>query len=203
MFGLFDKKKLTPEEFWRWFVDNKLKLEKFIDSEHNDYSIYNKLTEQIKKYNEYLFPELTKTENNNYVLIITPDGIKDGIEPTKKLAESSPEISNWVIKKFRQPTDDIGLNFNGVEYPASDIEILPQLVPEEEKVDINIFIRNMDKDKKNYQTLAFLYLDHILGEFNSITKVRYIDFHHLDMGKTVKNSISLLQLRNLIEEELY
>jgi hypothetical protein len=203
MFSLFEKKNLTSEEFWRWFIKNKSKLEKFINSEHNDYSVYNKLTNQIKKYNKHLFPELTKTEDDKYVLIITPDGIKDGVEPTKKLAEASPEISNWVIKKFRQPIDDIGLNFNGVEYPASDIEILPQLVPEEEKIDINIFIRNMDKDQKDYQTLAFLYLDHIIGEFNSITKVRYIDFHHLDNGKSVKNSISLLQLRNLIEKELY
>jgi len=203
MFGLFDKKSITHQEFWKWFIDNKLKLEKFIDSDHNDYTIYNKLTEQIKKYDQHLFPELTKTEDNKYVLIITPDGIKAGIEPTKKLAENHPQIDSWVIKKFRQPSDDINLNFNGIEYASSDIEILAEVVREEEKVDINIFVRNMNKDEKKYQTLAFLYLDHILGEFNSITKVRYIDFHNLDEGKTIKNSISLLQLRKLIEEKLY
>jgi hypothetical protein len=61
----------------------------------------------------------------------------------------------------------------------------------------------MNKDEKKYQTLAFLYLDHILGEFNTITKVGSIVFRHLDEGKTIENSINLLQLRKLIEDKLY
>jgi len=206
MFNLF-KNKSTPknpeEEFWNWFIKNKNQVEKFMDSDFSDYSIYNKLTNKIKNYNDLLFPELTKTEDNKYVLIITPDGMKDGVEPTKKLAEQCPVIDNWVIVKFRQPTDEVVLNFKGLEYPSTDIEILPQIDHERDVVDINVFIRNMNKDEKLYQSLAFLYFDHILGEFNSITKVGYIDFHHLDKDKKVQDSITLLELRNLIAENLY
>ena len=61
----------------------------------------------------------------------------------------------------------------------------------------------MKKKRKKYQNLAFLYLDHILGEINSITKVGYIDFYNLEENKTVKESISLLQLRSIIAQELY
>lgn len=203
MLGLFGKKTLSEEEFWKWFIDNKSKIEKFIDSDHSDYSIYNKLTEQVKKYHELLAPELTKTGDDKYVLIITPDGLKDGVEPTKKLVDSNPGVSNWVVKKFRQPSDDIQLNLHGIDYPVSDIEILAEIVQEEDKVDIHMFIKGMNSDEKKYQHLAFLYLDHILGEFNSIMKVRYIDFHHLDDEKTVKDSISLIELRKLIENKLY
>ena len=206
MFNLFKRKDTfkTPEEkFWNWFVENKTKIEKFMDSEQRDYSIYNKLTSEIQKYHADLIPELTKSEDDKYVLIITPDGIKDGVEPTKKLAADCPVIDNWIIVKFRQPTDDIKLNFKGLEYRSSDIEILPQIDHKREVVDIDVFIRNMNKDEGLYQSLAFLYLDHILGEFNSITKVGYIDFHHLDENKKVENSISLLELRNLIAENLY
>lgn len=193
----------AEEQFWNWFTKNKSRIEKFIDSSHSDYSVYNELTKRIKSYNELLFPELTKTKENKYVLIITPDGLKDGIEPTKKLGESHPEIPSWIIKKFRQPCDEITLNFNGVEFPSSDIEIIAELDDELEKVNIAVFVRNMNKDEKNHKSLAFLYLDHILGEFNSITKVGYIDFYHLDDNKTVENSISLLGLRKLITENLY
>lgn len=206
MFNLFKNKQASknPEEkFWNWFILNKVKIEKFMDSELRDYSIYNKLTDQIKKYNDILVPELTKTEDDKYVLIITPDGLKEGVEPTKKLAEANPGIDNWVIAKFRQPTDKITLNFKGLEFPSSDIEILPHIDHEKEVVDIDVFIRNMNKDKELYQSLAFLYFDHILGEFNSITKVGYIDFHHLDEDKKVQDSITLLELRNLIAENLY
>lgn len=194
----------TPEEkFWNWFDENKAKIEKFMDSDQRNFSIYNKLTTEIQKYNAALFPELTKTEDDKYVLIITPDSIKEGVEPTKKLVAECPIIDNWIVVKFRQPSDEIILNFKGLEYPPTDIEILPQIDYERDVVDINIFVRNMNKDEGLYQSLAFLYLDHILGEFNSITKVGYIDFHHLDENKKVENSISLIELRNLIAENLY
>ena len=206
MFNLFKNENTNQteeEKFWKWFVKNKQQVEQFVDSDHSNYSVYNELTSKIKKYNNILFPELTKTKEDRYVLIITPDGIKEGVAPTKKLGEACPQIENWIIQKFRQPTDEIVLNFNGVEYPSSDIEIAWVIDRENEVVDIEVFIKNMNQDKENYQSLAFLYLDHILGEFNTITKVRYINFYNLENGQTVKDSITLLQLRYLIAEELY
>ena len=205
MFGLFKQKikKSKEEIFWSWFINNKMKIEQFMTSDRTDYSIYNKLTNQIQEYHHNLFPELTKSSNDEFVLIITPDGIKEGVGPTKSLASAAPQIKNWIITKFRQPTDEITLNFKGLEYPSSDIEVLPEIDREKEVVNIDVFIRNMNSDPSTYQSLAFLYFDHILGEFNSIMKVGYIDFHNLDEDKTVKDSISLLDLRNLIVKELY
>ena len=206
MFKLFKKKEETninpQEEFWGWFLDHKSDLEKFIDTKDRNYLIYNLLSKEIKKYNHNLHPEITKTDGK-YVLIITPDGKKEGVQPTKKLFENHPKIENWIVKKFRQPKDKIHLNFNGIEYPSSDIEIYPELIKEEDKVDIQVYIKNRDKDIKNHQSLAFLYLDHIIGEFNTITKVRYIDFYNLKENEAVEDSISILELRKLIEKELY
>jgi hypothetical protein len=205
MFKLFKSKSKIPAEdkFWSWFVSNKSKLEQFIDSDHHDVSIYHELTRQIKKYNRHLFAELTKSVTNDYILIITPDGIKDGVAATKSLSDAHPVIDHWEIKRFRQPVDEILLNFNGVQFPSSDIEILPKINRERGLVDIEVFIRNMNNDENSYKSLAFLYLDHILGEFNTITKVGYIDFHNLEEDKTVDESISVLELRNLIASELY
>lgn len=204
MFGFFRKKEGEEEkDFWDWFIQNKSRIERFMDSDHSDYAIYNVLSAKIQNYNKFLFPELTKTDDGKYVLIITPDGRKDGVTAIKKLGESHPDLENWIVKKFRQPNDHIDLNFDGLEYPSSHIEIIPEIDSQKEVVNIQIFIRNMNRDPKKHQTLAFLYLDHILGEFNTITKVGYIDFHHLDDNMKVKDSITLLDLRKLIENELY
>ena len=200
MFNL--RKSDKEKDFWNWFVKNKSEIEKFIDSDFSDYSIYNQLTRKLKPYSSILFPELTKNENDEYVLIITPDGDEKGIEPTKKLFDKHPKMENWLVRKYRQPCDEIGLNFDGVEYPSRDIEIIPEF-EDKDKVDLRIFVRNLNKDEKRYRSLAYLYLDHILGEFNSITKIRYVDFYHLDDGKSVKGGIGLLELRKLIEEKLY
>lgn len=199
MFNILKKHK--EANFWEWFVKNKTNIESFMDSDFSDFTIYNQLTKKLQSYNSILFPELTKTKNGEYVLIITPDGDEKGIEPTIKLYDNRPQIENWIIKKYRQPCDEIGLNFDGIEYPSSDIEIIPDF--EEDKVDLRIFVRNLNKDETRYKSLAFLYLGHILGEFNSITKIRYIDFYHLDDDESVEGGIGLLELRKLIEEKLY
>ena len=201
-FTLFNRQ-AKEEKFWNWVIKNKSKLEEFINSNQEDYTIYNQLTKEIKKYNSLLFPEMTLTENNEVVLIITPDGMPDGVLPTQKLFDSRPEMDNWVIKKFRQPTDEIGLNFDGIEYPSSDIEIIPEIDNKRNKINIRVFIRNMNLSEKKYQSLAWLYLDHILGEYNTITKVGYIDFYHLEKDEKVKGGITILDLRKLIEKELY
>lgn len=201
-FSLFNIQS-KEEKFWNWVIKNKPELENFINSEQRDYTIYHQLTKEIKKYNSTLFPEMTLTEKDEVVLIITPDGISDGVLPTEKLYNAKPEIENWVIKKFRQAVDEIRLNYEGVEYPSPDIKIIPKLDIEREKVDIKVFIKNMNSAPKKYQALAFLYLDHILGEYNTITKVGYIDFDHIENDETVNNSITILELRKLIEKELY
>ncbi|MBF8149968.1 hypothetical protein ITJ86_08660 [Winogradskyella sp. F6397] len=190
------------ERFWNWVVKNKTKLEAFIHSDFEDYTVYNGLSKALKKYNPLLFPEMTLSDEK-VVLIITPDGMKDGILPTQKLFDAKPDLDNWIVKKFRQPNDEIELNFDGVEYPSSDIKIRTVINENEEKVDIEIYIKNMDSDPNKHKTLAFLYLDHILGEFNTITKVGYIDFKHWSDEMDIDDGISILQLRKLIEQELY
>lgn len=174
-----------------------------MDSPNLNYSVYDQLTARIKKYHPALCPELTKNKEDKYVLVITPDGLHEGVEPTQNLAKKQPVISNWVVKKFRQPNDEIALNFDGLEYPSDDIIILPEIDQERDKVDIEVFIRNMNSDVERHQHLAFLYFDHILGEFNTIMKVGYIDFHHLDSDQTVRGGITLLELRHMIDRELY
>lgn len=204
MFSFLTRNNKSPEQkFWDWFLKNKNGLEKFISSEINDYSLYNKLTIKLQKYNSNLLPELTITEKDEFVLIITPDGIPDGVKPTQKLFDEKPKISNWIIKKFRQPIDKIELNLNGIEFSTSDIKIEHYVDFEREKVDIRVFIKNFDKTDKRYETLGWLYIDHIIGEYNTITKVGSVLFEEWKNVNEQKSLLSLLELRKLIEKELY
>ncbi|MGB6150454.1 MAG: hypothetical protein WBG48_00560 [Pricia sp.] len=205
MLDFLKRTKITPEKkFWNWILENKDGLKKFIASDHSDLRIYNKLTKEMQKYNSLLFPEMTMTKDNECVLIITPDGMPEGVSPTQKLYSEKPEIKNWIIKKFRQPTDESDLNYNGIAFPSSDVRILP-IEKDLEKgiIHIKVFVRNLDSDLQNYRTLAWLYLNHILGEFNTITKVGVLEFLNLEKDIDVKGAISILELRELIEKELY
>lgn len=206
MFGIFKKKKpiSREEKFWNYFLENQKILADFIDSDLSDYRPYNEVTQKMKIYSDYLFPEVTKYKNGKYVLVITPDGEPKGILPTQKLYESKPLIENWVVEKFRQPKDDFTeFEYEGLKYASSDIEILSEYDNETEKMNIQVFIRNMNSDEQKYKTMAWIYLDNILGEFNSIKKLGYVDFYHLDEGKTVENGISILDLRHKMDKEIY
>ncbi len=206
MFGLFKKKKpISREEtFWDYFVENKKSLEDFIDSDLTDYRPYKALTQKMQVYSDYLFPEITKYPNGKYVLVITPDGNQKGIPATEKLFSSKYDIENWVIEKFRQPKDNFTeFEYQGLKYPSSDIEILSQYDDVNEKMNIQVFIRNMNSDEAKYKTMAWIFLDNTLGEFNTISKLGTVDFFHLDKGKAVDNSISITELRHQIDREIY
>ena len=196
-------KEIAKTNFWTWFSVHKTELEAFIVDENRDYTIYDELTEELHKFDELLFAEITIAEDGKYILIITPDGINDGIEPTREIVAIAPQFDNWNIVRFRQPMNEVQLNYDGLEYEAKDIQILYQLDKSEGKAHLQVYIRNMKKNEKKYKALAFLYMDHILGEFNTITKVGHIDFIHLDEDKSIDDSVSLLELRKLIEDKLY
>ncbi len=193
----------AKENFWKWFSDHQIALEEFIKDPNRDYAIYHEMTDELQKFSELLYPEITVNEDDKYVLIITPNGINDGIEPTREIVAASPTLQNWEFVRFRQPRDEVSLEQDGLQYETEDIEIITELDEGGDKVNCLIFIRNMNKDPRKYQTLAFLYLDHVLGEFNVITKVGYIDFKHLGEDEFIEDSISLFELRKLIEDELY
>lgn len=198
------KRSISPEQhFWNWFADHKSEIEEFIDSAERDYTTLKRLTNAIKRYSYYLFPELAKSDENKYILVVTPDGIRDGVEPTKKLVNDAPEIENWIIHRFRQPSDDITIEMNGQKFPTSIFQLVPNINYESEKVDLQVFIDAPKSQEKVYQHIAFLYFDHILGEFNTITRVGTIDFYTEEKLEPIQGAISFLELRVLIEKELY
>lgn len=172
-----------------------------MDSDRSDFTVFNQLTVQTKKVHAEIIPEMG-FEGDNYMLILSCDGIVEGIRPVQELAEKAPDIEGWVIKKFRQPFDNAQLNFDGLELKSDDIGIIHELDIDKEKVDITIFIKGYDSSDIRYQQLGYLYLDHIIGEFNVMTRVGYIDFDEwTEEGQD--DYSTLKELRLVIEDNLY
>jgi hypothetical protein len=196
---------MSERLFWRWFIRNKMQIEKFVDTEnHENYFIYNKLTSKIKRVSELLVPEVTK-DDDKYILVISCDGISDGIKSVQKLYDSAPQLDRWTVIKFRQPKDRFDLNFNGLEFKYEDIKVWRKFDMEKEKADIALLIKGYNNEDKRYKALAFLYLDHFIGEFNTMTRVGHIDFlgwDTLESNKQIK-SINLIELKNEIADKLY
>ena len=191
------------KKYWDWFVKNKTKLEEFIDSNQKDYSIYLELTSELKSYNELLNPELTGDEEGVYCFIVTPDGIREGVEPSTKIIYSGPEIVGWKFFRFRQAKDKFGIKINEVDVDIADIKILRKLDIENKGVDISVCFKNYEDTNSDFKTAGFLMLDHVVGEMNMLARVDAVDFLSWNDIPKQEETITLLALRKEIEEKLY
>ncbi len=187
--------------FWKWVLNYKSELEQFIEGNREEgYKIYNQLTKKMKTVDSRIHPELTINDNGEYRMIISCDGEAEAIPIVKSLFSEAPEMMNWEIVKFRQPKDSFEIDFSGLKFPSQAVQVLYKIDDNIDKIHIKLLIENYDKEDNRYGSLAFLYLDHIIGEFNSMTKVGYID---LGKYENQSNTISLVELRKLIEDNLY
>ena len=190
-------KKMTDKEFWDWFQSKKKEIEEFITSDTNDYSIYEELTDKLNSYNDLVIPELTKDTDDNNVLIISCDGKSDGIPFVERLYESAPIIDKWRFQKFRIPGQVRELNYQGLQFKSNDIKA--KYTFDGQYYDIELFIKGYSDSDDRYKGLAFLYLDHMVGEYNVMTKIGQIEFKKMGLFTSSADKVSLQELRTIIE----
>lgn len=187
---------MTANTFWDWFQINSPKLERFLKSDLSDFSMFHILTDKIKSYSDLLIPEMTIDNDGNYVLIISCEGMPDGIPFVEKLADSAPIIPNWKIQKYRSAREPQDLNYQGLNFKFSDIKINHSV--NDKKIDIDVYIKDYDKSDNRYLTLAFLYLDHTLGEYNVMTMIGEINFKKPGMFTSTSKMIKLDELNEVL-----
>ena len=191
---------ITEKEIWDWFIENRPALENFINSNSKDYTLYNSLTEKLRLYSEDIFPEITINKEKQFVLVISCGGIRAGISSVNKLCDAAPDIPNCIIQKYRQPGYIKELNFNGLTFSVNDIMI--NVNTDNAIFDIEMYIKGYNSSDNRFGNLAFLYLDHFIGEFNVMTKIGAVEFKKLGIFTNKKKLISLEELKEIIVTSL-
>jgi len=187
---------MEEQKFWNWFIENTVLLENLIDDCIKDYKIYNELTEKLSEYDKYVIPEITGDVKGNYTLILSADGLTEGIEPVERLYATATPIKGWVIKKFRQPGFVNELNYNGVYVKEKDVKI--RCKQNGDLIDVEILMKRYKENDLNYMALGTLYLDHFIGEYNVMTKIGRMTFSRLNWFTGRKGLISLRELLAII-----
>jgi hypothetical protein len=189
---------MTKEEFWNWFDNNKASLEKFISAKNSDYKTYEDLSTNIKQYNEFLIPELTINDDNKFVLVISCDGIRQGIPFVEALAKNLKKFDNWEIVKFRQPGPMEFIPVNGLNLKRSSIFLEWEKTPSQ-NYDITLFVKGYAPNNSSYKTGIFLHLDHTIGEYNVMTRIEEITIKKLGLFQPKKRLKTLDDLKKEIE----
>lgn len=188
---------MTNKEFWRWFESKKMEIEDLLMSETGDYSIYEELTNKLNSYSNLIIPELTRDTDGNNVLILSCDGRSEGIPFVERLYECAPTIDNWRFQKFRAPGQVRELNYDGLSFKPDDISA--KYYFDGQYYNVELFITDYDDTNIRYKALAFLYLDHFVGEYTVMTKIGHIEFRQRERLNSPGDQISLQELRAIIE----
>jgi hypothetical protein len=187
---------ITKEEFWNWFKQNKGELENLILGKVKTYDAYEDLSEKLKKYSEYLIPELTKSKDGEFILVISCDGVKIGIPYVENLVSDFQKVDGWNVIKYRQPGPMQFIPINGLKLKRANI-FLTWEKTNSGKYLATFYIKGYVENDNRYQIGTILHMDHTIGEYNAMTKIENVQFRKLGVFQSTKN---LSTLDNLNEE---
>lgn len=169
MFGASREKR-----FWKWFQKNEDRLFHF---EGDQEAIFDDLQQQmtaIEPNLTFLFGPIR--DNGKREFIISADGIPISFPAVEALYAEAPLLSRWTWIKYR-PRLELGNHMTLGErtYLASGITY--KMYEDDGKVGLEVFMESLtEEDRKFHQDIGFLFLDHILGEYDVETRVGFIEF---------------------------
>jgi hypothetical protein len=149
-------------------------LEELITGRTGDYGAYNALSDDLRAFNELLVPEITMDTDNRYVLLISCDGCRQGSPAVEELTDDVDVYPNWKIVKYRQPGAMKFIPLKGQKVYRKDILISWEKTPDGQ-YDL-IFHLKWYLSNQTQKTGAILHLDHTIGEYDAMTRVRNVEF---------------------------
>lgn len=192
---------MSKDDFWIWFEQNKTALEEFMSQKRRDYAIYESLSEKLKLFNEFLIPEMTLDREGHFILIISCDGMRQGIPFVEKLTQGIKEYSNWIIVKYRQPGPMTVIPLNGLNLQRKSIYLTWVKMPDN-KYDLTFYVRGYSPDNRNYEIATLLHMDHTIGEFNAMTRISGVKINKLGLFQSKKDLKNLDDLMEVINSPL-
>ncbi len=128
--------------------------------------------------------EYGKAEDGIYEFTVSAEGMRENIPGVLAAVESAPEIEGWRLIAFRPrnprfPTLAVRM---GDAYVEPD-NVWYRIVEAGERVDLVVAIEGLAAENKGSMGQAvFILLDQALGEYDVMTKLRYVDFEALPPG---------------------
>jgi hypothetical protein len=191
-------KKIAPEEqFWNWFVKNSNRL--FYFEKYEDALLYETITQLQKIHTDLVF-EIGPEIDGQREFIISANGIKEAFSSVIELVKSAPSFDNWNIITFRQRKKDIDMKIQIDDVTLSPEDIYFDHISSQNKVDLNLFIKDMEEDDERIYHIIFIILDNIVGEYDVEMKLGKIDIFPFSKAKNPEKLLPVKRLPTIIDE---
>ena len=182
-------KSTREARFWLWFKKNEGRL-----FDHGDCTghLMDELHKQLRLVHQNLVWEMSRVHTGKRDFIISADGILEAFSAVEALADAAPPLNRWNIIRFRprEPDYHVGtLRMGDVVVNAEGIECaLCQAVSKNgsRKLGVEVFIPGCpSKNDPPFRRVAYVLLDHALGEYDVECKVGYIGIFPFEQPPSV------------------
>ncbi|SFS73347.1 hypothetical protein [Mucilaginibacter polytrichastri] len=167
--------------FWKWFSNHKTEFE-YLDDKNRDQKL-DLILEHLHPISEGLAVEVSDEYKGVRDILISANGDKNNFSAVKNIVNSAPLIKGWTVTAFRQRANkNFTLKYQDIYFRPSQMFFYP--IIKNDSLDLIIYVKGLkshDSDKVNYYGL--IAMDNVLGEYDSVTKVRYYDFEDLGNNK--------------------
>src|SRR5262249_42436684 len=144
------------------------------DFERNQEAIFDRLAAEMHKVHPGLTFEFGPKENDRREFVISADGIRDAFPKVESLYAAAPTMARWKFVKFRPRREPFDIEYAGVSIKANTVSV--SLHPDGQKAGLTVFIPGYNEgDHEIYAGIAFLLLDHALGEYDVETRVGFVE----------------------------
>ena len=182
--------------FWKWFISHKDILEHL--TETNRDKKLDLVLDQLNKIQPGLAVEISDEFKGTRDFVISANGDIDKFSAVKAIVSEAPHIKGWKVTAFRQKAgQDFTVKYGNLSFKPSQMFFYPNKT--EDGLDIIVYVKgiaNQDKEKVNYYGL--IAMDNVLGEYDSVTKVKNYIFQDLETPKNKKELRPVSQLPDFI-----
>jgi len=164
----------TYQDFWNWFQENAPAFYEVVKNNRNpEKDFIGKLSPKLDALKDGIAFLAGMDDENTAELIFTPDGVIKNIVFAEELVHAAPPIPNWKFTALKPATDmeNIQLEMAGYTFHGENLSFYPVVHAHyPDKIDIAIVHQDYtEKDKTALINGTFLFMDHYLGELNSVS----------------------------------
>lgn len=182
---IFGKKEEAPiktnAEFWAWFKKHHKAFYKTVAKGENvEEAFFTQLGPKLDSLRPGYWFLCGMYDEHTAELIITADSFVKNIVFAEELVATAPALKGWRFTALKPPHDveNCRVSMDGYKFNRETLRFYPiedPLCPDE----INIVIVHDDYTADNADDIirgSYIFLEHYLGELNSITSIDSLDF---------------------------
>jgi hypothetical protein len=191
-------RRASTAAFWAWFEKNAATLR----AEKDLRRTMDTISAELGKVHPEVFAEIAGFGRlgDDRELVISVDGKREVFPVVQEIYAARPKVAGWTIVAFRprrDPTDPFVIEMNGKKLDARSMKFTA--ARNGDKLDVAVFVPGFTT-LEELGGVAFILLDHLVGEYDMETRIGGISFAAIDQAPT--NARPLVDLPTVLDATL-